>query len=102
MGHPSVWKGIASHTNASYRGNRKLSNPLESPPHITGQQQDEGPLPRRDEGTDLPSVAASLGHRDITTTMIYAHLAQDHENPQTDKLDGVEVAGICPKSAKFP
>lgn len=30
------------------------------------------------KGSDLPSVAATLGHRDITTTMIYAHLTQDH------------------------
>jgi len=51
-------------------------------------------------GSDLPSVAATLGHRDITTTMIYAHLTQDHIKSQMGKLDGVSVPAICPKSAQ--
>jgi len=51
------------------------------------------------KGSDLPSVAATLGHRDITTTMIYAHLTQDHIKSQMNKLDGVAVPEICPKSA---
>jgi len=29
-------------------------------------------------GVDLPTVASLLGHRDISTTMIYAHLAPEH------------------------
>ena len=53
-------------------------------------------------GSDLPSVAATLGHRDITTTMIYAHLTQDHIKSQMGKLDGVSVPEICPKSAQNP
>ena len=54
------------------------------------------------KGSDLPSVAATLRHRDITTTMIYAHLTQDHIKSQMNKLDGVAVPEICPKSAQNP
>ena len=54
------------------------------------------------KGSDLPSVAATLGHRDITTTMIYAHLTQENIKSQMDKLDGVSVPAICPKSARNP
>ena len=54
------------------------------------------------KGSDLPSVAATLGHRDIATTMIYAHLTQDHIKSQMNKLDGVSVPAICPKSARNP
>jgi len=54
------------------------------------------------KGSDLPSVAATLGHRDIATTMIYAHLTQDHIKSKKDKLDGVSVPAICPKSAQNP
>ena len=52
------------------------------------------------KGSDLPSVAATLGHRDIATTMIYAHLTQDHIKTQMGKLDDVAVPEICPKSAQ--
>ncbi len=51
-------------------------------------------------GADLPTVAATLGHRDITTTMIYAHLTQDHIKTQMSKLDAVKVPEICPKVAQ--
>jgi integrase len=54
------------------------------------------------KGSDLPSVAATLGHRDIATTMIYAHLTQDHIKSQMNKLDGVAIPKICPKSAQKP
>ena len=54
------------------------------------------------KGSDLPSVAATLGHRDITTTMIYAHLTQAHIKLQMSKLDEVKVSAICPKSAQNP
>jgi len=54
------------------------------------------------KGSDLPSVAATLGHRDIATTMIYAHLTQDHIKSQMGKLDAVPVPAICPKSAQNP
>ena len=54
------------------------------------------------KGSDLPSVAATLGHRDITTTMIYSHLTQDHIKSQMNKLDRVKVPAICPKSAQNP
>jgi integrase len=54
------------------------------------------------KGSDLPSVAATLGHRDITTTMIYAHLTQDHIKTQMGRLDEVAVPEICPKSAQNP
>ncbi|MCZ6595224.1 MAG: site-specific integrase [Bacteroidetes bacterium] len=30
------------------------------------------------EGVDLPTVQKLVGHRDIKTTMIYAHLSQDY------------------------
>jgi len=51
-------------------------------------------------GSDLPSVAATLGHRDIATTMIYAHLTQEHIKKQMARLDDVSVQEICPKSAQ--
>ncbi len=51
------------------------------------------------KGSDLPSVAATLGHRDIATTMIYAHLTQDHIKTQIGKLDEVNVPEICPKTS---
>src|SRR3970282_2279099 len=54
------------------------------------------------KGSDLPSVAATLGHRDIATTMIYAHLTQDHIKSKMNKLDSVDVPSICPKSARNP
>ena len=50
----------------------------------------------------LPSVAATLGHRDIATTMIYAHLTQEHIKKQMARLDDVSVPEICQKSAQNP
>lgn len=37
-------------------------------------------------GVDLPTVKKLMGHSDIETTMIYAHLAQDHLSDAVDKL----------------
>lgn len=37
-------------------------------------------------GVDLPTVQKLLGHANITTTMIYAHVAQDHVKAQVEKL----------------
>jgi len=37
-------------------------------------------------GVDLPTVAKLMGHADIATTMIYAHLAPDHLSGAVDKL----------------
>ena len=38
-------------------------------------------------GVDLPTVGEILGHRDITTTMIYAHLATQHLHASIQRLD---------------
>jgi integrase len=38
-------------------------------------------------GVDLPTVRELLGHSDIQTTMIYAHLAPDHLAGAVNKLD---------------
>ena len=38
------------------------------------------------KGVDLPTVQKLLGHSDIQTTMIYAHLAPDHLADAVDKL----------------
>ena len=38
-------------------------------------------------GVDLPTIKQILGHSDIKTTMIYAHLAQDHVKYALSKLD---------------
>lgn len=37
-------------------------------------------------GVDLPSVQKLLGHKDIKTTMIYAHLAPDHLKRAVEKI----------------
>jgi site-specific recombinase XerD len=37
-------------------------------------------------GVDLPTVKKLLGHADIDTTMIYAHLADEHVDKAVDKL----------------
>jgi integrase len=37
-------------------------------------------------GVDLPTVKKLLGHSDIATTMIYAHLADEHVDKAVDKL----------------
>jgi len=39
------------------------------------------------QGVDLPTVKKLMGHSDITTTMIYAHLAQDHLSDAVNKLE---------------
>ena len=38
------------------------------------------------KGVDLPTVQKLMGHSDIKTTMIYAHLAPDHLAGAVDKL----------------
>jgi site-specific recombinase XerD len=38
------------------------------------------------QGVDLPTVAKLMGHSDIETTMIYAHLAPDHLSNAVEKL----------------
>ena len=38
------------------------------------------------QGVDLPTVSKLLGHSDIETTMIYAHLAPEHLANAVDKL----------------
>ena len=45
------------------------------------------------KGVDLPTVQKLMGHADIQTTMIYAHLAPDHLVEAVDKLDFVEQNG---------
>jgi site-specific recombinase XerD len=37
-------------------------------------------------GVDLPTVKKLMGHSDIQTTMIYAHLAPDHLADAVNKL----------------
>ena len=39
------------------------------------------------EGVDLPTVQKLMGHANITTTMIYAHLAPDHLKNAIDRLN---------------
>ena len=38
-------------------------------------------------GVDLATVHKLLGHKDITTTMRYAHLAPDHLKSAVERLD---------------
>ena len=38
-------------------------------------------------GVDLPTVQKLMGHSNITTTMIYAHLAPEHLKGAVDKLE---------------
>jgi site-specific recombinase XerD len=39
------------------------------------------------KGVDLPTVQKLMGHSDIKTTMIYAHLAQEHLQGAIEKLE---------------
>jgi len=50
-------------------------------------------------GVDLATVQQLLGHRDIQTTMIYAHLAPDHLAGAVRKLDSI-LPQICHKRGK--
>ncbi|MCB2229688.1 tyrosine-type recombinase/integrase [bacterium] len=38
-------------------------------------------------GVDLPTVQKLMGHTDIKTTMIYAHVAPDHLSDAVNKLN---------------
>lgn len=38
------------------------------------------------EGIDIPTVAELLGHKKITTTMIYSHLTKKHLKKAVKKL----------------
>lgn len=38
------------------------------------------------KGVDLPTVSKLMGHADIETTMIYAHLADKHVDKAVEKL----------------
>ena len=38
------------------------------------------------QGVDLPTVMKLMGHADIQTTIIYAHLASDHLVEAVNKL----------------
>ena len=48
------------------------------------------------EGVDLPTVQKLLGHSDITTTMIYAHLAPDHVKAAVERLDFSDGHSMAP------
>lgn len=39
------------------------------------------------QGVDLTTIASILGHADISTTLIYAHLTKDHIKSAVEKLD---------------
>ena len=39
------------------------------------------------KGVDLPTVKKLMGHSDIQTTMVYAHLAPDHLAEAVDRLE---------------
>jgi site-specific recombinase XerD len=39
------------------------------------------------KGVDLPTLQKLMGHSDIKTTMIYAHLASDHLAEAVDRLE---------------
>lgn len=51
------------------------------------------------KGIALPTVQKLMGHSDIKTTMIYAHLAPDHLADAVDKLDfsinEEQQSGLC-------
>jgi len=42
------------------------------------------------KGVDLPTVQKLLGHSEIETTMVYAHLAPDHLAEAVNKLNGTK------------
>ena len=46
------------------------------------------------EGVDLPTVQKLMGHADISTTMIYAHLAPDHMKDAINRLSSRFENGI--------
>lgn len=47
-------------------------------------------------GVDLPTVKELMGHADISTTMIYAHLAQEHKQEAIQKLYAATALGTDP------
>jgi len=54
------------------------------------------------QGVDLPAVKKLMGHFDIQTTMIYAHLASDHLSDAVDKLSFTQNETATPFRQGWP
>jgi len=56
------------------------------------------------DGVDLPTVKMLMGHQNIATTMIYAHLAPDHLRGAVERLgrrlNGTNLAHPLSESKK--
>lgn len=50
-----------------------------------------------DNGTDLPTIAACLGHADINTTTAYAHVSVTRKRTAMEKVSSPGESGQLPQ-----